>query len=500
MSSAFGSSRGTVTVRRHRYAAVQRVMGVLLMMFSVSMVPPMLISGLYDEGVGHVFLEALWITLATGAAVWWPVKRSKTELKIRDGFLVVVLFWAVLSLFGAIPLYASDVGWDSFTDALYESVSGLTTTGSTVIASGLDTLPHAINFYRLLLHWLGGMGIIVLAVAILPMLGVGGMQLYKAETPGPMKDSKLTPRIAETARALWVVYLALTVACTAAYWVAGMPVFDAIIHGMSTISTGGFSNRDASIGYYSSPLIEYLAMGFMVLGTINFATHFMVFRERNPLVYWRDSEARTSIGLMIGFTTLITVALLSSGTYGDAETGIRKALFHVISYGTTTGFATADPTYWPSFTPVLLIMTGYMVGCAGSTSGGVKVVRLMLFVKQAQRELQRLIHPNAELPIKLEGKVVPDPVVYAVGAFFSVYIGATLILIAAMIATGLDPVTAFSAVSASINNMGPGLGALNASMASVSDTGKWILMFTMLLGRLEIFSLLIVFTPAFWRR
>ncbi len=500
MPSAFGSSRSIVATRRHRYAAVQRVMGVLLMMFSVSMVPPMLMSAFYDEGVGYVFLEAMWITLATGAAVWWPVRHSKSELKIRDGFLVVVLFWAVLSLFGAIPLYASDVGWDSFTDALYESVSGLTTTGSTVIASGLDTLPHAINFYRLLLHWLGGMGIIVLAVAILPMLGVGGMQLYKAETPGPMKDSKLTPRIAETARALWVVYLTLTVACTTAYWAAGMPVFDAIIHGMSTISTGGFSNRDASIGYFSSPLIEYLAMGFMVLGTINFATHFMVFRERNPLVYWRDSEARTSFGLMIGFSALITVALLASGTYGDTETGIRKALFHVISYGTTTGFATADPTYWPSFTPVVLIMTGYMVGCAGSTSGGVKVVRLMLFVKQAQRELQRLIHPNAELPIKLEGKVVPDPVVYAVGAFFSVYIGATLILIAAMIATGLDPVTAFSAVSASINNMGPGLGPINASMASVSDTGKWILMFTMLLGRLEIFSLLIVFTPAFWRR
>ena len=500
MPSAFGSSHGIVATRGHRYAAVQRVMGLLLMLFSTTMLPPMLISLIYDESVGYAFLEGMWITLVMGAIAWWPVRHSRAELKTRDGFLVVVLFWAVLSVAGSIPLHVTDVGWYTYTDALFESVSGLTTTGTTVIASGLDHMPHAINYYRAQLHWLGGMGIIVLAVAILPMLGVGGMQLYKAETPGPMKDSKLTPRIAETARALWFVYLFLTVLCGLAYWLSGMPIFDAVMHAMSTIATGGFSNRDASIGYYNSPLIEYLVMIFMVLGTINFATHFLVFRERNPLVYWRDSEARTSVAIILGFTALIALPLLWSGTYSDTETGLRKALFHVISYGTTTGFATADPTYWPSFVPVVLIMTGFMVGCAGSTSGGVKVVRLMLFVKQAQREMQRLIHPNAELPIKLQGKVVPDPVVYAVGAFFSVYIGATLILIAAMIATGLDPVTAYSAVAAAINNMGPGLGALNASMASVSTEGKWILIFTMLLGRLEIFSLLIVFTPAFWRR
>lgn len=494
------SDKPVLATRSQRFAAVQRVIGILLMLFSLSMLPPMAISLWYGDGVVYAFMEGLWITLLTGAATFWPVRHSRAELKTRDGFLVVVAFWAVLSVFGAIPLYVTNVGWHSFIDALFESVSGLTTTGATVIPSGLDQLPHAINYYRAQLHWLGGMGIIVLAVAILPMLGVGGMQLYKAETPGPMKDSKLTPRIAETARALWIVYFALTLLCGFSYWLAGMPVFDATVHAMSTMATGGFSNHDSSIGHYKSPLIEYVVIIFMILGTLNFATHFTAWRSRSPGAYWRDSEARTSVMIMIGFTALISIPLFLADTISGTENTIRTVLFHVVSYGSTTGFSTGNPTFWPLYAPVMLIMTTYMVGCAGSTSGGVKVVRLMLFVKQAGREMQRLIHPSAELPIKLQGKVVPDPIVYAIGGFFSVYIGATLVLISAMIATGLDPVTAFSAVSACINNAGPGLGDLSSTMASVTPTGKCILIFTMLLGRLEIFSLLIVFTPAFWRR
>lgn len=486
--------------RRRRYAAVQRITGILLMVFSATMLPPLIMSLALDEGVGYAFLEGLWITFATGALTWWPVRHLNTELKVRDGFLVVVLFWAVLSAFGAIPFYVTDVGWPSYTDALFESVSGLTTTGATVIPSGLDALPRSILYYRSQLHWLGGMGIIVLAVAILPMLGVGGMQLFRAETPGPMKDSKLTPRIAGTARALWAVYLFLTLACVIAFWLCGMSLFDAVTHAMSTIATGGFSTHDASIGFFNNPLLEYVVMLFMMLGTINFATHFLVWRERNPLVYWRDSEARTSVFIVLGFTLLLIVPLLLAQTYPGFELTLRKVLFHVISYGTTTGFGTADPSYWPAYAPVVIIMCGFMVGCAGSTSGGVKVVRLMLFVKQAEREMQRLIHPDAEVPIKLQGKVVPDPIVYAIGGFFSVYVGATLVLIAVMIATGLEPVRAYAAVAACINNMGPGLFEHNASMASISQPGKWVLIFTMLLGRLEIFSLLIVFTPAFWRR
>lgn len=486
--------------RLHRIAGVQRVIGLLLMIFSTSMLPPLAVSLWYADGVEWAFMSGAWITFTTGYLVWRPVKDSRGELKLRDGFIVVVMFWAVLSAFGTIPLYVTDLGWHSFVDALFESVSGLTTTGATVVPSGLDELPRSLLYYRAQLHWLGGMGIIVLAVAVLPMLGVGGMQLYKAETPGPMKDAKLTPRIAETARALWIVYFTLTLVCTLAYWAAGMSLFDAICHAMSTLATGGFSTHDASIGHYNDPGLEWLVMLFMFLGTVNFATHFMVWRQRNPLVYWRDAELRTSMTIIASFTLLICLPLLMAATYPDLATTVRKALFQVISYGTTTGFATADPTAWPSYTPLVLMLCGFMVGCAGSTSGGVKVVRLMLFVKQAFREMHGLIHPSAELPIKLQGKVVPDAIVHAVGAFFSVYIGATIILTLVMMATGLEAVTAFSAVAACINNMGPGLGHLNTSMAEVSDAGKWVLIFTMLLGRLEIFSLLIIFTPTFWRR
>lgn len=484
----------------HRFVAVQRITGILLMLFSFTMVPPIVVDRIYEGTTTGPFLMALWITFLTGAVVWWPARKEHAELKIRDGFLITVLFWSVLSVFGAIPLVFVHDAWHSYTDAIFESVSGLTTTGATTVASSLDDLPHALNYYRVQLHWLGGMGIIVLAVAVLPMLGIGGMQLYRTETPGPMKNAKLTPRITETARVLWLVYLTLTAVCALVYWALGMTPFDALIHAFSTLATGGFSNHDASIGYFRNPALEWAVMLFMLLGTINFATHFAVWRSRSLLAYWRDSEFRTCLAIVLLFSALISVPLVLVHTFADPMTSIRMSLFHVISYGTTTGFASADPTGWPSYTPVLLMLAGFMVGCAGSTSGGVKVVRLMLFVKQALREIQRLIHPSAQLPIKLEGKVVEDTVVYAVGGFFSVYIGFTIVLSFAMMATGLDPVIAFSAVSACINNMGPGLGPLGSSMASVSDTGKWILIFTMLLGRLEIFTLLIVFTPSFWKR
>lgn len=494
------NGNGAAQAAPHRYIAVQRVTGILLMLFSLTNLPPIFVNWLYDEHVVAPFLMGLWITLASGAVLWWPVRHLRGELKTRDGFLITVLFYTVLSAFGAIPLGFTDTGWHSYTEAIFETVSGITTTGATVVPKGLDELPHAINYYRAQLQFLGGMGIIVLAVAILPLLGVGGMQLFKAETPGPMKDSKLTPRIAGTARALWTVYVTLTLACIFVYWLCGMELFDAVIHAFTSVATGGFSSHDASIGHYNSPMLEWMVMLFMLLGTINFAVHFTAFRQRNPLAYLRDSEVLMCLTIVACFTLLILLPLLAAGTYPDWMTALRKVLFHVISYGTTTGYGTADPSAWPLYAPLMLMLTGFMVGCAGSTSGGVKVVRLMLFVKQAQRELYRLIHPSAETPIKLQGKVVPDPVVYAVGGFFSVYIGFTILLTFLMMTTGLDVTSAFSAVSACINNMGPGLGDLNASMASVSDTGKWILIFAMLLGRLEVFTLLVIFTPAFWRR
>ncbi|HUR40928.1 MAG TPA: TrkH family potassium uptake protein [Verrucomicrobiae bacterium] len=476
------------------------MLGLLLMVFSLSMIPPLLVSWWYDDGAARAFLQGLWITLVSGTGLWWPVRKEHPELKVRDGFLVTVVLWTVLSLYGAIPLYVTNAGWHSWIEALFESVSGLTTTGATVIASGIDSMPRSLLYYRAQLHWLGGMGIIVLAVAVLPMLGIGGMQLFRAETPGPMKESKLTPRITETARALWIVYVSITAVCGITYWLLGMSAFDALCHAFATIATGGFSTHDASIGFFRNPALDWFVMLFMALSSLNFAVHYIAWRERGPWVYLRDPEVRAFAATVVLFSALTVIPLLHANTFPDFWTTVRHALFHVISYGSTSGFATTDPSHWPLYTPLLLMLAGFMVGCAGSTAGGVKVVRLLLFVKQAQRELRRLIHPSAELPIKLEGRVVPDEIVYAIGGFFSVYIGFTIILTFLMMTTGLDAETAFSAVAACINNMGPGLNELTASMASVTPFGKCVLIFTMLLGRLEIFTLLIIFTPEFWRR
>ena len=494
------NQNGNAAQRPHRYAAVQRVTGILLMLFSLTMLPPMLVDWIYEGSVLGPLLMGLWITLSTGAAIWWSVRHVKTELKTRDGFLITVLFWTVLSLFGAIPLYASDTAWHSYTDALFEAVSGLTTTGATTVASGLDTLPHALLYYRSQLHWFGGMGIIVLAVAVLPLLGVGGMQLYRAETPGPMKDAKLTPRITGTARALWLVYVLLTTFCALIYWWLGMSLFDAICHAMSTLSTGGFSTHDASIGYFNSPGIEMAAMLFMALGATNFALHFIAWQERSINIYLRDSEFLAFVLIVAVMGALVCVPLYTNSIYPDLSTSIRRGMFQLVSYGAAAGFRTADPSVWPSYVPLLLVMATFMVSCSGGTGGGVKVVRLILFLKQAMREMKRLVHPSAEVTIKLDGKTVSNDVVYAVGGFFSVYIGFTVLLSLFMMMTGLDPITAFSAVAACINNAGPGLNSVHANVAGVTEAGKWVLMFSMLLGRLEIFTLLIVFTPTFWRR
>jgi trk system potassium uptake protein TrkH len=486
--------------RLHRYTAMQRITGVLLMMFSLTMLPPLLVNFIYGEGVIVPFLMGLWITLAFGAMLWWPVRGNQAELKTRDGFLITVIFWSVLSAFGAIPLYVSDSGWHTYLDAVFESVSGLTTTGATTVAHGLDQLPHAINFYRAQLAWFGGMGIIVLAVAVLPMLGVGGMQLYKAETPGPMKDAKLTPRITSTARALWLVYVLLTAACTLTYWWQGMSLFDAICHAMSTLGTCGFSTHDDNMGFFDSRGVEIAAMFFMLAGASNFALHFIAWDRKSLKVYWADTEFRAYILTVCAMSALVVGTLWINGTYEDFGTSLRKGLFQLIAYGTDAGFRTADPTLWPSFAPMLLVLATFMVSSAGGTGGGVKMVRLVLFVKQASREMRRLVHPSAEVPIKLDRKIVPDQVVYAIGGFFSVYIGLTVILTFLMMGTGLDAVTALSAVAACINNAGPGLGAVHANVATVTPFGKQVLIFAMLAGRLEIFSLLVVFTPGFWRR
>jgi trk system potassium uptake protein TrkH len=387
----------------------------------------------------------------------------------------------------------------SLTDAVFESISGLTTTGSTVII-GLDELPPSILYYRQQLQWLGGMGIIVLAVAVLPMLGIGGMQLYRAETPGPMKDTKLTPRITETAKALWYIYLGLTIACTLAYWAAGMDLFDAIGHAFSTVAIGGFSTHDASMGYFDSTLIEMVAVLFMLLSGANFALHFIAVNRHNPRVYLADSEFRFYLQVLLFVALVVTVTLYTTGTYPDWGEAFTKGLFQAVSIGTTAGFTTADYSLWPGFIAIVLLFTSFIGGCAGSTGGGIKVIRFLLLIKQGLREITRLVHPSAQIPIRVGAKTITPRVVEAVWGFFALYVASFTLMYLALALTGLDLMTAFSAVAASINNLGPGLAAVGTSYTGINDPAKWILCFAMLLGRLEIFTLLVLLSPAYWRK
>ncbi|MEH6576226.1 MAG: TrkH family potassium uptake protein [Amphritea sp.] len=480
------------------YKVILRILGILLMIFSISMLPPVAIAFAYNDGLEVAFLSGFLITLITGFIIWAPVYRVRQDLRTRDGFLITVLFWAVLGLFGAFPFMLAKTPDLSFVDAVFESVSGLTTTGATVI-TGIDHLPKSILFYRQQLQWLGGMGIIVLAVAILPMLGIGGMQLYRAETPGPVKDSKLTPRITETAKALWYIYLSLTVACALGYWVAGMTPFDAISHSFSTVAIGGFSTHDASIGYFDSPAIEAICTFFMVISAVNFGLHFYAWRQRTLGHYLLDPEFKFYLTVLAGIIFLSACVLILTETYPPAES-LRKAIFEVVSIATTTGFATADFAQWPVMLPFLLFVAAFSGGCAGSTGGGMKVIRILLILKQGSREIQRLIHPNAVIPVKLGKKPISDRVLEAVWGFFSVYLIVFIIMLIILLGTGLDQVTAWSAVGATLNNLGPGLGQVAANYGDLNEPAKWVLCFAMLLGRLEVFTLLVLFTPAFWRR
>ena len=482
-----------------RVSVVQRILGLLLMIFSGTMLPPALVGFLYQDSSVGDFMEGFFILLTLGFLLWLPVRKASRDLRLRDGFMVVVLFWVGLGIAGSVPLMLSELPEISITDAIFESISGLTTTGATVIV-GLDDLPKSILFYRQQLQWLGGMGIIVLAVAILPVLGVGGMQLYRAETPGPVKDSKLTPRIAETAKALWYTYLLLTAACMAAYWVAGMDGFDAVAHAFSTVAIGGFSTHDASIGYFDSVPIEAVAIVFMTLSGVNFALHFFAIRSVSLRGYWADSEFRAYIGMLVLGGTMVTLFLWYTQTFSDLGMAIRQGLFHTVSVATTTGFATTSFSSWPEFIPVLLILLSFIGGSAGSTGGGMKVIRVLLLFKQGIRETRRLIHPNAMMVVKVGKKALPDNVIEAVWGFFSAYIFIFVVMMLLMLATGMDQVTAFSAVAASLNNLGPGLGAVAENYAWISDPEKWVLCLAMLMGRLEIFTLLVVMTPGFWRR
>lgn len=477
---------------------ILRILGLLLMLFSLTMLPPTLISLWFRDGVWSAFISGIAISVGTGLLLYLPNRRSQKELRIRDGFIIAAMFWTVLALFGSLPLMLFGEGSLSVTDAVFESFSGLTTTGATVI-TGIDFLPESILYYRQQLQWLGGMGIVVLAVAILPTLGVGGMALYRTEIPGPLKDSKLTPRITETAKALWYIYATLTLACMVAYMLAGMNWFDALNHSFSTVAIGGFSTYDASIGYFDSAAIEMICITFMLISAFSFSLHFIAWREKSLMHYFHDPEARFLMLFLLALVVITVISLWLTGTY-DTLRGLRHGAFQVVSVATTAGFSVADFSMWPGALPFLLFVAAFVGGCSGSTGGGMKVIRIILILKQGMREIMRLIHPNAVIAVKVGKVSVPDSIAQAVWGFFSVYVLLFFLMLVGVMATGVDQVTAWSTVGSALNNLGPALGEASTNYGEIPNMAKWILVIAMLLGRLEIFTVLVLFTPAFWRR
>ena len=482
-----------------RYYPVVRVFGVLLVGFALTLLVPLAYSWWLDDGAGAAYDEAFLLTLVTGLALWWSARSVDSEIKVRDGFLMVVLVWTVLPVFASMPLMFH-LGI-SFTDAYFEAMSGLTTTGSTVL-SNLDTLPQSINLWRGMLVWMGGMGLIVLAVAILPLLGIGGRQMFKAETPGPMKDSQLTPRMTQTAKGLWGVYAAVTLLCVVSLHWAGMSWFDAVMHSFSTMGLGGFSSHDASFGHWNSPAIEAVTIVFMLFAGMNFATMFVALYGRSFQPYLGDPEARWFLAVTLGSVLGIAIYLWVQGTYDEFPTALRHAAFNVVSIATTTGFASVDYNLWPAFAPLWMLFLCSFATSAGSTGGGIKMIRALILYKQVYRELIRAIHPNVSWPVRIGDDPVPQNILFAVLAFAFMYMASIVSMTLLMSFSGLDIVTAVSAVVASINNTGPGLNQVGPATTYevLTDFQTWVCTFAMLLGRLEIFTLLVVLTPAFWRR
>jgi len=483
-----------------RVTPVLYLLAFAIMMLAGFMALPLGFSILLEDGATASYNESILITALTGFVLWAFVRRQKQELKTRDGFLLVSLVWTVLPVFAMLPLLFQIPGL-SVTDAYFEAVSGLTASGATVL-SGLDALPPSINLWRGLLVWVGGMGIIVLAVAILPLLGVGGSQVFKAETPGPMKDTKLTPRMAQTAKGLWLVYLGLTLACILAYKVAGMTWVDALMHAMTTTGLGGFSTHDASFAYFNSPAVEFIAIVFMIASSINFAVHFQFMRGGGLRTYGRDPEVLMLLGVLAVSVLGIGAFLWYSDVYASLATALRYAAFNVVSIASTTGYANTDYNLWPVFAPVWMLFLSCFCTCSASTGGGIKMIRARLMFHQALREMTRIVHPRAQVPVKLSGHPVENNIIFAVLAFMLMYGGTITVSTMLLAASGLDIVSAFSAAVACINNMGPGLNQVGpaTTFAVLNDFQTWVCTVTLLLGRLELFTLIVVFTPSFWRR
>jgi Trk-type K+ transport systems, membrane components len=480
--------------------AVVNVLGSMLMLFSVTYVLPMVTALIYRDGMLLDFVYAALLCLGVGALASRVTHRHRRELRSRDGFLLVTLAWVSMSATATVPLMLALPGL-SFTDAFFETMSGLSTTGATVL-TGLDTMAPSINMWRASLHWYGGMGIIVLAVAILPLLGVGGMQLYKAETPGPVKNEKLTPRITQTAKALWVVYFLITALCIIALRLAGMGWFDAVFHAFSTLSLGGFSNYDASIAHFDSLAIELVLVFFMLVSALNFSRHFIAWQQKSLRGYLRDVEAVAMLKLVGTGIAVVSLYVWLEGVYPDFFTTLRHTTFNLVSVATTCGYVTQDYAAWPVFAPMVILMLSCYTCNTGSTGGGIKMFRTLVLYRQAVRELWLIVHPQAVTPVKIRRQVVANQVVFAVLAFVVLYFGTVVTLTFVLLASGLDLVSAFTAIIATINNTGPGLGVVGpaSNFQGLTDFQTWICSLAMLLGRLEIFSVLVLLTPAYWRK
>lgn len=483
-----------------RLFAVTHVLGMVVLIFGFTMLLPLAVAFWLEDAAQSAYQQAILITIFCGLVMSLATRWHQRELQVRDGFLLVVLVWSVLPVFATLPFMLL-MPQLSFTDAYFEAASGITTTGATVL-SDLDKLPSSINLWRGELQWLGGMGLIVLAVAILPLLGVGGRQMFKAETPGPMKDTKLTPRIAETAKGLWLIYAGITLACIVAYRLAGMSWLDAVLHAFTTLSLGGVSSHDASFGYWDSPLIEGIAIFFMLIAGVNFASHFLVWRAKSFSPYRHDPEAGMFIMITVGSCIGLAFYLWFMDVYPDPLTALRYASFNTVSVATSTGFASTDYYLWPIFAPLWMLFLSSFCSSSGSTGGGIKMIRAQILFKQVFREMIVIMHPQAVSPVKLGGGVVPNRIVFAVLAFLSIYFASIVSMTLILTLSGLELITALSAVVACINNLGPGFSQVGpaTTFAVLTDFQIWVCSFAMLLGRLELFTLLIVFTPAFWRK
>ena len=478
------------------FKSIFNLLGSLLALFSVSLLPPLLMAVIYQEQGAEIFFYSFLVLFTIGGSAWFFSRQNDLTLNISDGFIVTTLFWVVLACAGSIPFYL--FGLD-LTSALFESVSGITTTGATTIV-GLDAMPKSILLYRQILQWMGGMGLIVLAVAVMPALGIGGGQLYKMELPGSHGDQRLTPRIAHSAQALWKIYVGLTVVCAILYGLSGMSIFDAVAHSLSTVAGGGFSTHDGSIGFFNSGFVESICIVFMLLSAASFAVHYSAIFGGEPLKYFYDSEFRFFLSVVMLVVAIAFLALYLSDSYAGFYSTIRTAIFHSVSIITTSGFTTENFSLWPGFLPYLLLVGAFMGACSQSVGGGIKAWRVLIMINQAYKEILKTIHPNAVLVSKIGTRVIDSKIAEKVWGFFSIYVFIFMFLLMAMLGTGLDFESSFSAVGACLNNLGPGLGEVSNNYSGISEIGKLILCFAMILGRLEIFTLLVLFTPAFWRR